>query len=102
MEIDIKDFTSSPERERLFCDVLDDALRQCQLLGDYEKASSRWLMVERMAIKMGVPPGIVLAYGERLISHFEQQGSQPLVAVDVNSPGNQIVRNQQNHYHQKE
>ena len=78
--------------------ALNDALRECQLMKDYEKASSRWSMVSRMALKMGAPVELVLDYGDRLMAHYESLDGA-LVKVDVKSPGNQIVGRQNNNYH---
>ena len=80
----------------MYDEVLSDALRQCIVMRDYEKASSRWLMAERMALKLGAPLSLVLEYGDRLTAHYEQP-QKPLVKVDVNSPGNQIAGTQNNY-----
>jgi len=66
----LKDFRMA---DSVFVEVLDDALRQCLVLDDFEKASSRWMMAERMALKMGAPASLVIEYGSRLLAHFERR-----------------------------
>ena len=77
--------------------MLDDGLRQCLVLDDYERASSRWMMVQQMALRMGAPTALVLEYNDRLLAAFEkrrEQAARPIqqnVGIDVNCPGNQII-----------
>ena len=80
--------------------ALEDSLRQCMLMGDFDKALSRWFSMERMALMMGASPNLVLEYGTRLIEHFEK-AKNPLVRLDVNTPGNTIIGQQTNNDNKK-
>lgn len=49
-------------------DALQDAIRQCLLIGDYDRAVSRWFTVSRLARMMGVPDRVVQKYENELLA----------------------------------
>lgn len=75
----------------------EDAWHQCVVIKDYERASSRWMLAERMLRKMGATEALLDEYHDRLVAHYEQPGDA-LVKVDVKAPGNQIIKDQRNNY----
>lgn len=77
--------------------MLNFAWSQCVVMKDYEKASSRWLMAERMLRQMGIPENIIDEYTDRLTALYTQP-VDPLVKVDIKSPGNQVMGRQNNFY----
>lgn len=60
----------------VYDNALNDALRQCQLLSDFDQAMARWMMASRMARKMGAPVDLIHSYEDKLLNHYEQRSQQ--------------------------
>ena len=56
-----------------FDDALQDALRQCLLLPDYDQAAARWLQMTRLLRKLGCPQDLYEKYEDMLLDYFEQK-----------------------------
>lgn len=56
-----------------FDDALQDALRQCLLLSDYDQATARWYQMTRMLRKAGCPQEVIDRYEDKLLEYFEQK-----------------------------
>lgn len=68
--------------------ALKDALAQCCLLDSYEQATSRWLMLSRLARMMGAPPDLLAHYEDLLVENYERRGSTHIDQFFVDNHGN--------------